>query len=103
VTMTTYESRTVPRERRPVQLLASTAPLPPRQLDREALGRRVRTLRLQAELSQEGLARVSGLNRATVSFVENGKLGINLDTLWLLCHALNVTPNELLGVEGAAP
>jgi len=57
---------------------------------RRAFGDRVRELRRERGLSQEGLAHVAGLDRTYVSGVERGRRNISLDNIHKLASALEV-------------
>lgn len=61
-----------------------------------AVHNRIRSLRLDAGLSQEELATAAGIDRKTVNRIENGHFSPNLDTFFRLCVALNVRPSELM-------
>lgn len=61
-----------------------------------AFGEVMRSLRLQAGLSQEELAFRCGRHRTFVSVVERGKNAPSLTTVWVLATALGVTPSELV-------
>lgn len=62
---------------------------------RNHFGSRVRTLREQAGLSQEGLAEAAGLHRTYVSSVERGQRNIGLENVVRLARALEVDPRVL--------
>jgi putative transcriptional regulator len=57
---------------------------------------RLYELRVENELTQEQLAKASGIDRKTVNRIENGHFAPNLDTLFRLCDAIGVKPAELL-------
>lgn len=61
-----------------------------------AVHNRLRSLRLDAGLSQEELAKAAGIDRKTVNRIENGHFSPNLDTFFRLCVALNVRPSEIM-------
>ncbi len=63
---------------------------------RAAFGRRVRSLREAAGLSQEALAEQSGLHRTYISSLERGRRNVGLDNILRLASALGVKPGELL-------
>lgn len=54
-----------------------------------ALGKRVRLLRLTAELTQDQLAVKSGMSRSFVSLIEHGAHGIDVARLARLAAALD--------------
>ncbi len=68
------------------------------------LGRRLRALRLRADLSQEALAAASGVSFNTVRNAEDGR-NISLDTLISLLRALQALPalEALLPEPGPSP
>ena len=61
-----------------------------------ALGKRVRILRLTAELTQEQLAEAAGMSRSFVSVVEHGAGGVDVLRLRWLALALGVALASLL-------
>ncbi len=60
------------------------------------VGRRVRTAREAADLTQEDLARRASLKRTTVTNIEKGRQGVLLHTLVELAAALEIKPIELV-------
>lgn len=61
-----------------------------------AFGRAVRRFRATVELSQEGLAAASGLDRTYVSSLERGRRNPTLSTVFRLADALGVQPHVLV-------
>ena len=62
---------------------------------REAIGQRLRDLRLQAGISsQESLAEISVVHRTYVDRLERGESGVTVDSLAALCAAPDVSLNE---------
>jgi transcriptional regulator with XRE-family HTH domain len=59
-------------------------------------GRRVRSLRYERGLTQEGLAEQTGLHRTVVGYIERGERDGGLTALWRIAEALEVAPAELL-------
>lgn len=59
---------------------------------------RLREFREKAGFSQLELSKMAGVSERSVIRWEQGE-SINMDNLLKLAAALNVTPNELLGVE----
>ena len=50
-------------------------------------------------LSQEGMAKILGVNKTTVGQWLNGKKKPGYDSILLLYEKFGVTPNELFGIE----
>ena len=61
------------------------------------LGGRLRALRVRRFLTQEDLARLSGLDRATIRRLEGGRSGHpRIHTITTLACSLNVSPDQLV-------
>lgn len=72
--------------------------------DRERFGARLRQLRGLAGLNQEQLAERAGIDRKSVSRMENGRHSPALDVVFELARALGVEPAELFrGERGPGP
>lgn len=67
----------------------------PEQLQ-QLVGNNIRYYRVQAELTQEDLAKRAGINRSYLSDLERGERNARLATLVLIANALDVHPVELL-------
>jgi transcriptional regulator with XRE-family HTH domain len=65
---------------------------------KEAVGARIKNLRLQAELSQETLSDRCGIYRTYLSRIESGSANPTLVVLVALAHSLEVKPYELLDI-----
>ena len=63
---------------------------------RRAFGARVRALRIEKGMSQEGLAHDAGLDRSYVGQVERGERNVTLDNIYRLAEALRVDAGALL-------
>ena len=61
-----------------------------------ALGARVRSLRLHAFLTQDGLARLAGLAAPTIQRLEQGRCRPRIHTIRAIAAALQVTPEQLV-------
>jgi transcriptional regulator with XRE-family HTH domain len=61
-----------------------------------AFGQRVRTLRIEQGLSQEGLAARCGVHWTFLGQVERGRRSIRLDNILKIAAGLDVTPGQLL-------
>jgi len=66
----------------------------------EKLAQKVKELRKGKALSQEELAKNSGLSLRTIQRVENGETKPTGETLKRISNELNITPNELIGKAG---
>ena len=64
-------------------------------IQKKTFGDRVRTLRRNANLSQEGLAAACGLHRTYIGAIERGERNISLLNIILLSRALGVKPSYL--------
>ncbi|ONK09412.1 helix-turn-helix transcriptional regulator [Streptomyces sp. MP131-18] len=73
-------------------------PLPPDPLlpRRLAVGTRIREARLRANCTQERLDDLTGIDRKTISRVENGHTTLTIDQLLDVADALGVSPRDLL-------
>ena len=63
------------------------------------LANRFRTIRRQRGLTQSALAEACGIRQATLSMIESGNTMPRVDTLGLLCRALDVSADYLLGLS----
>jgi transcriptional regulator with XRE-family HTH domain len=72
-------------------------PRPDWVLDRRrALGHRIADLRRQAELSQEQLGHLAGMERRSIQRYENAQRDPQYSDLLLIAHALRVHVTDLL-------
>lgn len=68
----------------------------PRMILRQVTASTLKSLRLDAGLSQEQLARKSGIDRTYISGVERGVRNITLDSLETIILALGVSQSEFV-------
>lgn len=62
------------------------------------MGKNLRVERAKLNITQEELSRMSGVNRPTISLIENDKMrDLKLNTVIKLAKALNITVSELIG------
>ncbi len=69
----------------------------------ESLGAKVRALRKLRNMSLDQLSGLSGISKASLSKVENGKMSLTFAKLQQLSHGLNVGVSELFHEDGQAP
>ncbi len=67
----------------------------PRQPDKAALGRAVRTLRQKAGMTQEDLAYAAGLHWTYVGGIERGERNPSWENVVKLANGLNTTVSRL--------
>ena len=65
-------------------------------LQQEVVAEQLRKQRLNAELSQDALAELAGIDRKTINRIENGHFSPTLDTITRLCIVLKITQGILL-------
>ena len=64
--------------------------------DMEASGKRLKTLRKQAEKTQEQVAEAVGLEPGTISRIERGVKGMSIDSLLMFCEFYGVSMDFIL-------
>jgi transcriptional regulator with XRE-family HTH domain len=62
----------------------------------EKLGRRIRILRSERQMSQTALAERINVTRSYLSKIERGKFNMRLDTMEEICRGLGIQPGELI-------
>lgn len=60
------------------------------------LGAALKSIRINRQLTHEELSKLSGINRYSISRIENNILSPSVDNLYLLCKALKIDLHELL-------
>lgn len=55
---------------------------------REEIGRRIAQLRKEKGLTQEQLSQMTGLDRANIAKIENGRYNTGIDIIGKICDAL---------------
>ena len=60
------------------------------------LGRRIRSIRKEHNLTQETLSEMAGITPTNLSHIERGKTKPSVETLVALANALRVTMNDFL-------
>lgn len=66
---------------------------------KEEVGKRIKALRMQNGLSQEDLALKSNLDRTYITYVENAKKNVTVETLYKITKALDVTLSDFFDME----
>lgn len=66
--------------------------------DMEASGKRLKTLRKQAEKTQEQVAEAVGLEPGTISRIERGVKGMSIDSLLMFSEIYGVSTDYILKV-----
>lgn len=69
-------------------------------MDYGAMGARVRQWRKKRGMTQEQLAERAGVSPSYLGHIERGTRIASINTIVELCTALDVTPNDLLGIKG---
>ena len=64
--------------------------------DPNAAGRAIRKMRTQKHMTQELLSGFAGIARSHLSMIENGTKQANMETLWRIALALEITPSQLV-------
>ena len=67
------------------------------------VARRLIAYREQLKLTQELLAKLSGVSRTTIANIEGHRQGIPLPLLYKLCKGMNVDPASLLPAPDEIP
>lgn len=66
------------------------------ELSSELIGNRIRTIRIKNRISQEELADICGINKGTLSKLENGERDPSVKTILRLARGLNVPISDIL-------
>jgi len=56
----------------------------------------LKSLRLKKKLTQERLAKKSGIDRKTINRIENFQFSPSMDTFFRVCGGLGVKPNDVI-------
>ena len=56
----------------------------------------IRKMRTQKHMTQELLSGFAGIARSHLSMIENGTKQANMETLWRIAQALEITPSQLV-------
>jgi transcriptional regulator with XRE-family HTH domain len=77
------------------------SPRPALDISTHDVGRRIRLLREERDISLSELARRAGIGKATLSGLENGSRNPTLETLWAVTAELGVPLASLLATDTA--
>ena len=66
------------------------------QFDNAAVGRAIRSLRVERGLSQDVLSGFADIARTHLSMIETGAKKANFETIWKIATALDMRPSELV-------
>ena len=66
------------------------------EFDRMAVGRVIRRLRKERQLSQDVLSGLAGLARSHLAMIELGTKQANFETVWRIANALDIPPHQLV-------
>lgn len=61
----------------------------------ELVGQRIRDIRMELNMSQEGFAEKVGLHRTYIGQIERAEKNITLKNIHKICYALKIDPKEL--------
>ena len=64
----------------------------------EIFGKILQDERKAKKISQEKLAKLSGLDRTFISLIETGKRNPTFTTILKICEALEIDPSELFSI-----
>lgn len=64
--------------------------------DKTAVGKVIRNLRLERNLSQEVASGFAGIARSHLAMIETGAKQPNFETLWAIANAFDMAPHELV-------
>lgn len=64
----------------------------------EIFGKILQDKRKAKKISQDKLAKLTGLDRTSISLIENGKRSPSFSTILKICSALGINPSEIFSV-----
>lgn len=65
-------------------------------MNRKQVGKNIRNRRKELKMTQADLADKAHFSVIHVSHIENGTVNMSLEALLAICHALHITPNDIL-------
>ena len=66
--------------------------------EEQIFGKILQEERKAKKISQEKLAKLTGLDRTFISLIENGKRSPTFSTILKICSALEIDPSELFSI-----
>ena len=66
--------------------------------EEEIFGKILQEERKAKKISQEKLAKLTGLDRTFISLIENGKRSPTFSTILKICSALEIDPSDLFSI-----
>lgn len=66
------------------------------EIREKKVSKRLKARRSEMDISQNELARKSGIDRKTINRIENGHFSPSLRTLFILCAAMKTKPSDML-------
>ncbi len=66
---------------------------------KEDVGKRLKVLRMQKGLSQEDLAYKSNLDRTYITYIENARKNVTIETLYKITQALGISLSEFFNMN----
>lgn len=66
---------------------------------KEEVGKRIKALRIQKGLSQEDLAYKSNLDRTYITYVENARKNVTIETLYKITQALDISLSDFFDID----
>lgn len=72
------------------------------EINFEKIGKRIRQLRIEKNLTQDYLSQKTGVNVSHISNIENNRVKVSLSTLLAIANTLDVTVDYLLEHEYTA-
>lgn len=72
-------------------------------LDFSKIGKKIKELRMEKNLTQEYVANATDVNTSHISNIENNRVKVSLTTLVQICNALDTTVDYILSDEYNLP
>ncbi|MCL2828703.1 MAG: helix-turn-helix domain-containing protein [Oscillospiraceae bacterium] len=66
------------------------------EFNRLAVGKVIRRLRKERNLSQEVFSGLADIARSHLAMIESGSKQPNFETIWRIANAFNISPHELV-------